>query len=65
MGVTAAVIDACWYILVALVLPGSNIVKIFQNKVKVASRVSGIFLIFVAVYLFIKMMHDWVGFVLL
>ena len=65
MGVTAAVIDACWYILVALVLTGSNIVKIFQNKVKVASRVSGIFLIFVAVYLFIKMMHDWVGFVLL
>ena len=61
MGVTAALIDACWYILVALILTGSNIVNVFQNRAKIVSMISGIFLILIAIYLFIQMIHDWVG----
>ena len=58
MGVTAAVIDACWYILVALILTGSNIGSIFQNRAKVASMISGIFLILIALYLFSEMIQS-------
>ena len=61
MGVTAALIDACWYILIALILTGSNIVNIFQNRARIASMISGIFLILIAIYLFIEMIQDWVG----
>ncbi len=57
MGITAAVIDACWYVFVALMLTGSNIGSIFQNRAKVVNMISGIFLILIALYLFSKMIQ--------
>ena len=57
MGFTAAIIDTCWYILVALILTGSNIGSIFQKRAKVASMISGIFLILIALYLFSEMIQ--------
>ena len=57
MGITAGLIDACWYVFVALMLTGSNIGRIFQNRAKVVSRISGIFLILIALYLFSEMIQ--------
>lgn len=51
MGVTAAVIDALWYVGVALMLTGSEIIGIFENRAKFISMISGSFLILIAVYL--------------
>jgi len=57
IGITAALIDACWYVFVALMLTGSNIGRIFQNRAKVVSMISGIFLILIALYLLSEMIQ--------
>ena len=51
MGITAAAIDACWYVSVALVLTGTNLIKVFQDRETTIRRVSGIILILIALYL--------------
>ena len=58
MGGTAALIDALWYVAVALVLTGSNIGRILGDRSKVISRVSGSFLVLIAVYLLVEMIRD-------
>jgi len=57
MGGTAAVVDALWYVAVALVLTGSNIGRLLGDRSKVISRVSGSFLILIAVYLLGEMIR--------
>ena len=57
MGITAALIDACWYVFVALLLTGSNIGRIFQNRAKIVSMISGGFLILIALYLLFEMIQ--------
>ena len=51
MGVTAALIDAFWYILVASILSGPDLGKILEKRSKVIGMFSGAFLILVALYL--------------
>ena len=51
MGITAAVIDACWYVSVALMLTGTNRIKVFRDRETAIRRVSGILLILIALYL--------------
>ena len=57
MGGTAAVVDALWYVAVALMLTGSNIGRLLGDRSKVISRVSGSFLILIAVYLLGEMIR--------
>ena len=57
MGGTAAVVDALWYVAVALMLTGSNIGRLLADRSKVISRVSGSFLILIAVYLLGEMIR--------
>ena len=51
MGITAAVIDACWYVSVALILTGTSMVMVFQGRETAIRRVSGMILILIALYL--------------
>lgn len=51
MGITAAVIDASWYISVALVLTGTSLIKAFRGKETTIRMVSGMSLILIALYL--------------
>lgn len=53
MGVTAAIIDALWYVGVALMLTGSEIIGILENRAKVISMISGGFLTLIAIYLLV------------
>jgi len=57
MGITAAVIDACWYVSVALMLTGTNLIKVFRDRETVIQRVSGTVLILIAVYLLVVMLR--------
>ena len=52
MGTTAALIDALWYVSVALMLTGSDIGRILEDRAKIISMASGLFLILIALYLF-------------
>ena len=51
MGVIPAVIDACWYVSVAMVLTVSNISRVLEDRSKIISVVSGGFLIVIGLYL--------------
>jgi threonine/homoserine/homoserine lactone efflux protein len=51
MGTTAALIDALWYVSVALMLTGSDIGRILEDRAKIISIASGLFLILIALYL--------------
>ena len=51
MGLTAGVIDASWYAFVALMLTGTNRIRVLQSNETVISRVSGSLLILIALYL--------------
>ena len=55
MGITAALIDALWYVFVALMLTGTGMIQIFQNRENVIRKVSGILLVLIALYLLITM----------
>lgn len=55
MGITAALIDAFWYVFVALMLTRSGMIQIFQNRENIIRKVSGTLLILVAFYLLITM----------
>ena len=51
MGITAAVIDACWYASVALMLTGTSLIKVFRGRETAIRMASGIILILIAFYL--------------
>ncbi len=51
MGITATLIDASWYISVALVLTGTSLIKAFRGKETTIRMVSGVSLILIALYL--------------
>jgi threonine/homoserine/homoserine lactone efflux protein len=51
MGITAAVIDASWYVSVALILTGTNLIKVFRGRETAIRMVSGMILILIALYL--------------
>ena len=51
MGITAAVIDACWYVSVALILTGTSLVNVFRGREPAIHMVSGMILILIALYL--------------
>ncbi len=55
IGITAAVIDALWYIAVALMLTGTSILETREHIIR---RISGIILIFIAIYLISVMISD-------
>ena len=55
MGITAALIDAFWYVFVALMLTRAGMIQIFQNRENIIRKVSGTLLILVAFYLLITM----------
>ncbi|MBN19460.1 MAG: hypothetical protein CL758_08320 [Chloroflexi bacterium] len=55
MGVAAAIIDASWYALVAIILTESNIGSILKKRSKVVSKIIGAFLVFISIYLFLEM----------
>ena len=58
IGIIAAVIDGLWYVCVALVLIGAGIVKIFQARETTIRLVSGLILVFIAIYLLGGMLLD-------
>jgi len=51
MGITAAVIDACWYVSVTLMLTGTSLIKVFRDRETAIRRVSGIIFILIVLYL--------------
>ena len=51
MGSTAAIIDVLWYTLVSLMVTGWSFNVVLLEKGNMVSRISGIFLIVVAIYL--------------
>ena len=51
MGITAAVIDASWYVSVALMLTGTRLNKVFRGRETAMRMVSGMALILIALYL--------------
>jgi len=51
MGITAWLIDAGWYITVALTLTSTGMNQILKDRAKVISIISGTFLILIALYL--------------
>ena len=51
MGITAAVIDACWYVSVAFFLTRANLIMVFRGKETAINKVSGMTLILIALYL--------------
>ena len=51
MGTTAWVIDAGWYITVALTLTSTGMMRILEDRALVISRISGSFLVLLALYL--------------
>jgi len=51
MGITAAVIDASWYVSVALMLTGTSLIKVFRGRETAIRMVSGMILILIALYL--------------
>ena len=51
MGITAAVIDASWYVSVALMLTGTSLIKVFRGRETAIRMVSGMTLILIALYL--------------
>ena len=51
MGIIAAVIDASWYVSVALVITITTITKVLRNRMLALHRVSGIILVIIALYL--------------
>ena len=60
IGIMAAVIDGLWYVSVALMLMGAGLFKIFQDKETVIRRISGLVLVFIALYLLGTMLQDFV-----
>ena len=52
MGITAAVIDASWYVCVALILTSTSLIKLFQGRETAIRTVSGMILVLIALYLF-------------
>ena len=55
MGTTAWVIDAGWYITVALTLTSTGMMRILEDRAPVISRISGSVLILLALYLLGRM----------
>ena len=51
IGIIAAVIDAFWYVSVAMMLTSAGLVEVFQDRETIIRRVSGMILILVAIYL--------------
>lgn len=51
MGATAAIIDGSWYVFVALMLTGSSLIKILEEREFIINRVSGSLLTLIALYL--------------
>ncbi len=50
MGITAASIDACWYVSVALMLTGTRLINALRSSDTTLRRISGGFLILIALY---------------
>ena len=57
MGIIAGLIDACWYIFVALMLTGTNLIEFLRYRENTINRISGSLLIVIAVYLLIEMIQ--------
>lgn len=57
MGITAAVIDASWYVSVALMLTGTSLIKVFRGRETAIRMVSGMILILIALYLLGEMLR--------
>ena len=53
MGATAAIIDGSWYVFVALMLTGSELIKILEERESIINRVSGSLLTLIALYLLV------------
>jgi threonine/homoserine/homoserine lactone efflux protein len=53
MGITAGVIDAGWYILVAIVISRALMPKVMQKKSLIIAKINGILLILISLYLLI------------
>ena len=51
MGATAAIIDGSWYVFVALMLTGSGLIKILEERESIINRISGSLLTLIALYL--------------
>lgn len=51
MGITAAVIDALWYVFIAMILTGTGVTKVFRGREMAVRRISGSVLILIALYL--------------
>ena len=54
MGATAAIIDGAWYVFIALMLTGSGLIKILEDRESIINRVSGFLLALIALYLLIN-----------
>ena len=59
IGIMAAAIDGLWYVSVALMLMGAGLLKIFQDRETVIRRISGLVLVFIALYLLGTMLQDF------
>jgi threonine/homoserine/homoserine lactone efflux protein len=57
MGITAAVIDASWYVSVAFMLTGTSLIKVFRGRETAIRMVSGMILILIALYLLGEMLR--------
>ena len=57
MGITAAVIDASWYVSVAFMLTGTSLIKVFRGRETAIRMVSGMILILIALYLLSEMLR--------
>ena len=55
IGITAALIDALWYIAVALMLTGTSTLEVREHIIR---RISGVILIAIAIYLIFVMVSD-------
>lgn len=59
MGITAGLIDASWYSVVALTMTKSGIIPFLQIRENTLHRIIGIFFIFIAVYLLIMLIRNF------
>jgi threonine/homoserine/homoserine lactone efflux protein len=59
MGITAGLIDASWYSVVALTMTKSGIIPFLQIRENTLHRIIGTFFIFIAVYLLIMLIRNF------
>ena len=50
MGITAALIDACWYVAVAFMLARTNLIKVLLSRETTVRRICGSLLVLIALY---------------